>query len=113
MFGRINTPEFHAAQPPIILAKGKLAPAGVFRTGLYAAHSSWLHTRHGIQAAQLHGLTHLLAIDVDELLFLPSGLAALHRSMAVAPADWFNPAPAVEERDEPPTQPSGPALPAS
>ena len=46
-FGRVNAPEFDAAKPPIILAKGKLAPAGALGTGLYASHGPWLDTRHG------------------------------------------------------------------
>ena len=39
------------------------------------------HVRNAIAAARRDGLTHLLAIDVDELLFLPRGPAALHRAL--------------------------------
>ena len=39
------------------------------------------HTREAIAAARRDGLTHLLAIDADELLFLPRGVAALHRDL--------------------------------
>ena len=43
------------------------------------------HVQRAIERARSDGVTHLISIDVDELLFLPAGRAALHAHIAALP----------------------------
>ena len=56
-----------------------------FTTGVHdwmaLAKRQALHVQSVIELARADGITHLLHIDDDELLWLPRGIAALHRAM--------------------------------
>ncbi|KAL1512034.1 hypothetical protein AB1Y20_005308 [Prymnesium parvum] len=43
------------------------------------------HVNHAISQARERGLTHLLHLDDDELLYCPSGVRSLHRALCRAP----------------------------
>ena len=48
------------------------------------------HVAHAVASACADGLTHLLHLDDDELLYLPSGLRALQRELGRAPSGIVN-----------------------
>ena len=50
-------------------------------------HRQRAHVNAAIAVARRDGLTHLLFLDDDELLYCPHGVGRLHAELAAAPAD--------------------------